>query len=195
MPLGLRLPRRRKPRVEEPAAATLRETFQPSHEATRESPAGTQSSFAASIKTSSSVDDSMTKSEPAPPRDLWDEAYKTLQGVNCKLVEQYEESIIRTDKEDAHLAPVGSFARQEQLSAVITRRLESIEKDQKSFTMAGRRVILQEQLDKVIRIIMFAKDFVSSAVILEPHTALAWAGVCVLLPVSIEKFHRLLFAS
>ena len=61
--------------------------------------------------------------------------------------------------------------------------------------MAGRKVVLHEQFDKFIRIVIFAKDFVSSAVNAEPHAALAWTGVCVLLPVSIEKLHGLLFIS
>lgn len=61
--------------------------------------------------------------------------------------------------------------------------------------MADRKVVLHEHFDKFIRIFMFAKDFVSSAVNAEPHAALAWAGVCVLLPVSIEEFHGLLFIS
>ena len=42
---------------------------------------------------------------------------------------------------------------------------------------------------------MSTKDFVSSAINAEPHAALAWAGVCVLLPVGIEKFYRPLFIS
>lgn len=35
-----------------------------------------------------------------------------------------------------------------------------------------------------MKIIVSVKDFVSSAVSSEPHAALAWAGVCVFLPVS-----------
>ena len=192
MPFGLRLPRRRKPRVGGVASAAFRVASQASYAAIGESSGGTQSSLAAGTKLSDPADDSMTISELVPPRDLWDEAYEALREANSKLAEQYEESIMRIDHENGHLAPVGSLARQKQLSVVITKRLEAIEKDQKSFMVAGRRVILQEQLDKVVRIVMFAKDFVSSAVSAEPHAALAWAGVCVLLPVSIEKFHRLL---
>ena len=154
-----------------------------------------QTLLADSTEPGKPVDDSRTTLEVVPPRDFWDEAYKTLRGVNSKLVEQYEESIMRIDQEDAHLAPVGSLTRHEQLSAVITRRLDDIEKDQKGFTMAGRRILVQEQMDKLVQMVLFAKDFVSSAVNAEPHAALAWAGVCVLLPVSIEKFFRLLCLS
>ena len=127
------------------------------------------------------------------PRDLWDEAYKALRGTDGKLVEQYEETIMRENQEDTHLEPVGSLARQQQLSSIVTRRLDSIEKDQKSFVVAGKTVVLHEQFNKIVRIIMLARNFVSQAVSAEPHAALAWAGVCVLLPVSIEPFRLQVF--
>ena len=57
-----------------------------------------------------------------------------------------------------------------------------------SLVVAGRKIVLQEQVNRIIRVIMFAKDFVSSAVNAEPHAALAWTGVCMLLPVSMEHF-------
>ena len=37
--------------------------------------------------------------------------------------------------------------------------------------------------DQAIKIVVAAKEFVSSAVSSEPHAALAWAGVCIFLPV------------
>lgn len=37
--------------------------------------------------------------------------------------------------------------------------------------------------DQAVKIVVAAKEFVSSAVSSEPHAALAWAGVCVFLPV------------
>ncbi len=42
------------------------------------------------------------------------------------------------------------------------------------------------QFDKAVKIVVAAKDFVSSAVSSEPHAALAWAGVCVFLPVNLK---------
>ncbi len=196
------MPRRRKPRVGDVAIPVFQAASQTGFAATAasqaasqtgfvaiaESPAGAQSSSGASTDSNHLANNSGTTLELAPPRDLWDEAYQALREGDSKLAEQYEETIMRVDQEDtrhARLAPVRTPARQVQLSAVIKRRLDSIEEDQTSFTVAGRRVVRQEQLDKVVRIVMFAKDFVSSAVSAEPHAALAWAGVCVLLPVSI----------
>lgn len=195
MPFGLRMPRRRKRRVGDVPTTLFRVGSQTSCAATGVSPAATQSSLAAGAQPDTPADDSGTTLELTPPRDLWDEAYEAFRGANRKLAERYEESVMEIDQEDTRLAPVGSLARQEQLSAIITKRLDSIEKDQYGFTVAGRRVELHEQLDRIVRIVMFAKDFVSSAMSTEPHAALAWAGVCVLLPVSVKIFHLILFLS
>lgn len=187
MPFGLQLPRRQKRRVGDvPDVPTteVRVGSQTNCAATRESPTATSSSLAAGAQPNTLADDSAATLELVPSRDLWDEAYEAFRRANSQLAEQYEESVMRIDQEDTRLAPVGSLARQAQLSAIITKRLDSIEKDQYGFTVAGRRVELHEQSDKIVRIVMFAKDFVSSAINTEPHAALAWAGVCVLLPVS-----------
>ena len=131
-----------------------------------------------------------TPSELAPEliesRDLWDEAYQTLRLANSELVEHYEESITRPDCSITALAPLGTLARQEQLATVIKKRLESIEHDRTYVSIFGKTIVLQEQVDRFGRIIMFAKDFVSSAVSAEPHAALVWVGVCMLLPVSVS---------
>ncbi|KAG7007336.1 hypothetical protein G7Y79_00010g028370 [Physcia stellaris] len=120
------------------------------------------------------------------PRDLWDEAYQALRLANSELVEHYEESIMRLDSSNTSLAPLGTLARQEQLATVIKKRLESIEHDRIYVKILGKTIVLQEQVDRFGRIIMFAKDFVSSAVSAEPHAALAWAGVCMLLPLLLN---------
>lgn len=148
------------------------------------------SSLAAGAQPNTLADDSAATLELVPSRDLWDEAYAAFRRANSQLAEQYEESVMRIDQEDTRLAPVGSLARQAQLSAIITKRLDSIEKDQYGFTVAGRRVELHEQSDKIVRIVMFAKDFVSSAISTEPHAALAWAGVCVLLPLLLNPISQ-----
>ena len=92
-----------------------------SYGATKETLAETHSISAASMELSNLADGAGTALEVVPPRDLWDEAYEALRGTNSKLVEQYKESIMRINQEDIHLAPNGSLARQEQLSALIAK--------------------------------------------------------------------------
>ena len=193
MPLDLRFRRKQKHAVGAVATAAFQVATQTSHANTKKPLSGAGGPSAAGAEPGSIASDAATPLELVPPRDLWDEAYAVLRGTDSKLVEQYEETIMRENQENARLAPFGSLARQEQLSAVVTRKLNSIEEDQKSFTVAGKRVVLQEQFNKFVRIVMFARNFVSQAVSTEPHAALAWAGVCVLLPVSIEASRLQLF--
>ena len=193
MPLGLRFRRKQKQAVGAVATAAFQAASPTSHAVAEEPLSGTSGPSAASTALVNTSNDAATPLEHASPRDLWDEAYEGLRSTDSKLVERYEEMIMRENEENANLAPIGSLARQEQLSAVVTRRLDSIEKDQKSFTVAGKRVVLQERFNKFVRIVMFARSFVSPAVSAEPHAALAWAGICVLLPVSIEPFRLQLF--
>lgn len=91
---------------------------------------------------------------------------------------------------DVDLTSTGSLARQGQFSLVIARRLEKIEKNCLSFTVTDRKLVLQEQINKAGRIVTLAKNFISSSSVCpESHAAIAWAGVCMLLPVSISAFH------
>ena len=112
MPLSLRFGRKRKPRVGDVAIAAFQVASQTSHAATGELPAGKPTPSVARTELSNTTSDSKTV-ELVPPRDLWDEAYEALREMNTKLVERYEETMIRIDQEVVHLGPVGSVARQE----------------------------------------------------------------------------------
>ena len=72
-----------------------------------------------------------------------------------------------------------------QLQGLVDRKLQDVQKAQLKITVGGKEVIVKEQVRKVVHAILSAKDFIGSAVIAEPHAALAWAGVLVILPVSI----------
>lgn len=53
-----------------------------------------------------------------------------------------------------------------------------------SVSIGGSKIIVRNQVQKVIGIIVSAKDFVAAAISTEPHAALAWAGVMFVFPVS-----------
>lgn len=49
--------------------------------------------------------------------------------------------------------------------------------------MGSHSIEVREQVDRIIKIVTVAKDFVSSVASLDPiHAGLPWAGVCMLLP-------------
>ena len=113
--------------------------------------------------------------------DLWDEAYKKLGREQPKLFERYKCCIVASDNESAtplslNLDNVDSDHRERYLANQIEKRLHTIQKQE--WSTAG------DIYKKIVKTVLFAKDFVGQAVSNEPHAALAWAGVSMLLPVS-----------
>ncbi len=49
-----------------------------------------------------------------------------------------------------------------------------------------RELVVKHQVRKIVHIVLSVKDFIGSAVSADPHAALAWAGVLVILPVRIS---------
>lgn len=124
------------------------------------------------------------------PIDLWDRAYKALQNDKdgARLIKSYEKTLQKHLEGSAtvDLATLGSSERQKQMSLLVTRKLADMDEAQWKFHVGDKEVVVREQLDHIVKGVLFAKDFVSQAVALssDPHAGLAWAGVCMLLPVS-----------
>ncbi|KAH0537439.1 hypothetical protein FGG08_005747 [Glutinoglossum americanum] len=56
-------------------------------------------------------------------------------------------------------------------------------KEQWRFSVGGTSVEVREQVDRIVKIVLVAKDSISSVASLGPiHAGLPWAGVCTLLP-------------
>ena len=75
--------------------------------------------------------------------------------------------------------------REEQMSAFVAKKLDAMNKAQWRFNVGAMSVEVREQVDRIVKVVLVAKDFISSVASLDPiHAGLAWAGVCMLLPVS-----------
>jgi hypothetical protein len=75
--------------------------------------------------------------------------------------------------------------REKQMSALVDKKLEVMNNRQWRIKVCGRSVEVREQVDRIVKIVLVAKDFISSAATIDPlHAGLPWAGVCLLLPVS-----------
>lgn len=48
----------------------------------------------------------------------------------------------------------------------------------------GKDVVIRDQARKVVHSILSVKDYIGSIAFAEPHAALAWAGILIILPVS-----------
>jgi hypothetical protein len=133
------------------------------------------------------VDDPKPKVDDPRPRvdDLWDRAYIMLrEGKDtAKLMESYDKILrLRNEK-----STVGSSEREERMAMLVHEKVDEMDKDQWKFNIGDKEIVVGEQVDRIVKCVLFAKDFVSQTISADPHAALAWAGVCILLPVSYPK--------
>ena len=113
--------------------------------------------------------------------NLWDEAYKKLKREQPKLFELYKRCIVASSDESAtpprlNLDNLDSEQREQYLANQIEKRLQTIQEQE--WSTAG------DIYKKIVKMVLFAKDFVGQAISNKPHAALTWAGVSMLLPVS-----------
>ena len=149
-----------------------------------------------------------TASQDSAP-DLWKKAYQALYLENPELVNAYQNVVLEDDtmntsgnkgrkgnKEginkasttaiDAHLK-----LNQEQITSFLSKKVEIAQKQANIHLNVGKHkevdIDVGEQVDRIVKGIICAKDFIGSIVSNEPHAAIAWAGVCVMLPVCTCK--------
>ena len=126
------------------------------------------------------------------PHDLWDRAYEILREDkdSRKLMDAYEKILLSELKDDHSFPAVaedtGTSTREIYMSALVEKKVKAVEDARWKFQLGERTIELKIQIDRIVKAILFAKDFVSSAVSAEPHAALAWAGVCMLLPLLLN---------
>ena len=125
------------------------------------------------------------------PKDLWDRAYRLLREdkSNSQLVVAYER--ILASELNIVASPVasadwGNRDRSRQVSELIAKKLKIIEDTRWRLQLGRETVELKAQVNKVVKTVIWAQGFVSSAVSAGPHSALAWAGVSLLLPLLLN---------
>ncbi|TGO86170.1 hypothetical protein BPOR_0327g00020 [Botrytis porri] len=112
--------------------------------------------------------------------DLWFQASEKLKANDPELYEQYSLIIRRkADKSDEH-HPDESAKSLANAAALLKVCQNSLE------TKNAPRGRADKVFKKTIEIVGLAKDFVGSVVSAEPHGAVAWAGVCLFLPLLLN---------
>ena len=71
------------------------------------------------------------------------------------------------------------------MQTAIGASLEDRDARQLIITLVGKSIKIREYGEKLVKFVVWSKDFISSAISAEPHAALAWAGVTLLLPVCV----------
>ncbi|GAB1205469.1 hypothetical protein APSETT445_004145 [Aspergillus pseudonomiae] len=124
-------------------------------------------------------------------KDLWSEAYMKLHNDNASLIESYEKVLLATETyQMVERSPTkqGKTDRQKRLQDLVFCRLQDMEQGRFDIPRRSRQSVIGDYVRRTVHGILYAKDFVTAAISAEPHAALAWAGVVMVLPLFLKPF-------
>ena len=108
---------------------------------------------------------------------LWRNAYAALKRHKPSLVQDFE---------DALGFDTISTKSTKKLGDILRQRVLAQDAKQLVITIMGRPVKVREIGEKIIAFVEYTKDLITTAASNEPHAALAWGTVSLILPVSFS---------
>jgi ElaB/YqjD/DUF883 family membrane-anchored ribosome-binding protein len=131
--------------------------------------------------------------ELCPISELWNQAYEDLKSDSKgrKLIDKYE-AIITTDLSTMVastaqvLAPVKA-SRKENMLRVLDKKMAEVKDNKWRLRFHDHEVLVEDLAKPVINMIDMADKYVSDAVSANPYASIAWAGVGLILPVSVPR--------
>jgi hypothetical protein len=147
--------------------------------------------------------------------DLWRKAYQAIYVEMPKLVDAYQNLVLKEqaadggakdhggeNDDDAGMTTVDTAVidvylklNKDQLSQFLSKKVDGAKSAQIRFKLRKDKelvVNVHDQVDRIVNGIICAKTFIGALASREPHAALAWAGVCVLLTVreTLQKSYQ-----
>lgn len=122
---------------------------------------------------------------PTVKKDLWQRAYDELAADkdNKIWIERYE-SLVKSIMKDDENQPNDSGVEQ-QMAAFVRTRMEVMTNKQWMLQWGSRSFNIRQQVDRIVKVIQSVSSIGSAAASLDPlHAGIAWAGICVVLPVN-----------
>lgn len=120
--------------------------------------------------------------------ELWNQAYEQLREIDPKLIKKYEDEIslhvstmVGTT---VAISGLGKVRRREQMELLVKQKLNEDEDGKWRIPLGHDRIAIRDLAGYVVSIVDWGKEFVGKALESSPYGSLAWAGVCLLLPVS-----------
>ncbi|OQE34829.1 hypothetical protein PENCOP_c015G06808 [Penicillium coprophilum] len=129
-------------------------------------------------------------------RDLWKIALERLQGNKGRLLATYGQDLVRgcNNDENTEGRPEEDQSNQvkmQQQQQLVYEALRQLEDGQLFIPRRCRQNAIGDHVQRIIQTILSVKDVISQAISAEPHAALAWAGVLVVLPLLLKPFTQI----
>lgn len=110
--------------------------------------------------------------------NLWERACQQIEAKDSKLLEAYKQSLLQNNTNGASSL---SSEPCSTLESLINGKLGEIKDARTKVTIGGREIVVRDQVNSTIKRILSVSDFIGTVASNEPHAAIAWAGVLVLL--------------
>lgn len=121
--------------------------------------------------------------QAAPPTSLWERAYENLQKDEASLIKDYEDLLAKHLSLDLSLASSSETSvNQQKMQQITEKGLQHLTESRLKYTIAGTEFVVMDQVSQVSEALVKFKDYVSEAIKASPQASMAWAGVCVVLP-------------
>lgn len=121
--------------------------------------------------------------------ELWNHAYEQLREREPKLIEKYEAQIsLRVSTAvgvTIAISGMGKVQRREQMELILKQKLKEAEDEKWRISFGDHGIAVRDLTRYVVSIVAWGKEYVSTALESSPYGSIAWAGVCLLLPVSM----------
>jgi uncharacterized protein YicC (UPF0701 family) len=108
-------------------------------------------------------------------KGIWKEAYDKLQREEPELVEAFEKDLQKSPSDNNHDST--------SLAEIVQEKIDSIERSRWKVTVASKEVTVRKEILRIVNAVVSVKEAITAAVTTEPHAALSWAGVLLLLDV------------
>lgn len=112
-------------------------------------------------------------------KSLWAFAFKDLQKANPELIEKFKYCIGVGSEADGLQNPESST--KDMVQNGLSKIDEVIISKE---ALNGKSDKIRKYFEQTIKLVISAKDFISAAVAANPSAAMAWTGICLVLPVS-----------
>jgi hypothetical protein len=119
---------------------------------------------------------------------LWPRAFRLFRKREPGLAEDYEKHLRAHHPEMGH--GTGLLGR-DFIDTVVTHLLDDREKRQWQVSFMGKDVMVRDQIEKLVKFVVWVDETVKPAVGAQPYAALAWSGVTLLIPVRNEPLSLL----
>ncbi|RAH68755.1 uncharacterized protein BO66DRAFT_121094 [Aspergillus aculeatinus CBS 121060] len=122
-------------------------------------------------------------------KNLWQVALEELREKEGRLVAAYEQDLAKASNKNQNgekQVQGGPLGRTEPHQQLVREALQRLEDGQLVIPRRCRQSAIGNHVQRIVQIVLSVKDVISQAVSAEPHASLAWAGVLVVLPVSIH---------